>query len=130
MEVGPLSGAGPGVAQENALESAQSYVDMTGFSKQGLIQQLSASAGESFPKADAVFAANHVDVNWNDEAVESGAELPGHDLVLQGRADRAVVLPGWRRVHLGTGAVRGGQGLMMVGYSRGRSPFRTALSAP
>ena len=57
--------------QENAVESAQSYVDMTGFSKKGLIQQLSSSAGEGFSKADAVFAANHVDVNWNDEAVES-----------------------------------------------------------
>jgi Host cell surface-exposed lipoprotein len=58
-------------AQENALESAQSYVDMTGFSEKGLIEQLSSSAGEGFSKADAVFAANHVDVNWNDEAVES-----------------------------------------------------------
>jgi hypothetical protein len=57
--------------QENALESARSYVDMSGFSKLGLIQQLSSEAGEGFPKADAVFAANHVDVNWNDEAVES-----------------------------------------------------------
>lgn len=57
--------------QENALESARSYVDMSGFSKQGLIQQLSSSSGEGFAKADAVFAANHVDVNWNDEAVES-----------------------------------------------------------
>src|SRR5918992_5964021 len=37
--------------QENALESAQSYVDMTGFSKAGLIQQLSSSAGEGFAKA-------------------------------------------------------------------------------
>jgi hypothetical protein len=60
--------------QENALESGQSYVDMSGFSKQGLIQQLSSSAGEGFSKADAVFAANHVDVNWNDEAVESAQD--------------------------------------------------------
>jgi hypothetical protein len=44
---------------------------MTGFSKNGLIEQLSPSAGEGFARADAVFAANHVDVNWNDEAVES-----------------------------------------------------------
>jgi hypothetical protein len=57
--------------QENAVESAQSYVDMSGFSKRGLIQQLSSSAGEGFSKADATFAANHVDVNWKDEAVES-----------------------------------------------------------
>jgi type IV secretory pathway VirB10-like protein len=57
--------------QENAVKSAQSYLDMSGFSRKGLIQQLSSSAGEGFPKADATFAADHVDVNWKDEAVES-----------------------------------------------------------
>ena len=59
------------MGQENALESAQSYVDMKGFSKTGLIQQLSSSAGEGFSKADATFAANHVGADWNKEAVES-----------------------------------------------------------
>ena len=53
------------------MESAQSYLDMSGFSRKGLIQQLSSSAGEGFSKADATFAADHVDVNWKDEAVES-----------------------------------------------------------
>ena len=57
--------------QENAVESAQSYLDMSGFSKKGIIQQLSSAAGEGFSKADATFAANHVDVNWKAEAVES-----------------------------------------------------------
>jgi hypothetical protein len=57
--------------QENALESAQSYLDMGGFSKAGLIGQLSSSAGEGFSKADATFAANHADADWNKEAVES-----------------------------------------------------------
>jgi hypothetical protein len=57
--------------QKNALGSAQSYIDMSGFSKKGLIQQLSSSAGEGFSKADATFAANHVDVDWKAEAVES-----------------------------------------------------------
>ena len=57
--------------QKNALESAQNYIDMSGFSKAGLIQQLSSSAGEGYSKADATFAANHVDANWNKEAVEA-----------------------------------------------------------
>ena len=66
--------------QENALESAQSYVDLSGFSKAGLIQQLSSSAGEGFSKADATFAANHVDADWNEEAVEAAQsylDMPG-----------------------------------------------------
>lgn len=57
--------------QENAVESAQNYVDTMPFSKAGLIGQLSSDAGEGYAKADAIFAANHVDANWNDEAVES-----------------------------------------------------------
>ena len=57
--------------QENAIESAQSYIEHSGFSKKRLIGQLSSSAGEGFSKADAVFAVNHIDVDWNHEAVES-----------------------------------------------------------
>lgn len=60
--------------QENALRSAQDYLDLSGFSKAGLIEQLSSSAGEGFSKADATFAANHVDVDWNAEAVESAKD--------------------------------------------------------
>ena len=59
------------VGQKNALKSAQSYLDTSGFSKARLIQQLSSSAGDGFSKADATFAANHVGADWNEEAVES-----------------------------------------------------------
>jgi hypothetical protein len=60
--------------QENAVESAESYLEYSGFSREGLIQQLSSDAGEGFAKADATFAVNHVDVNWNEEAVESAQD--------------------------------------------------------
>lgn len=56
--------------QENALKQGQSYVDHQAFSKSGLVQQLSSDF-EGYSKKDAVFAANHVQVNWNAEAVES-----------------------------------------------------------
>ena len=56
------------VAQENALSSGQSYIDMSGFSREGLIKQLKF---EGFSKADAAFAAENVDVNWNKEAAQS-----------------------------------------------------------
>lgn len=59
------------VAQQNAIESAQSYLDMSGFSRAGLIGQLSSKAGEGFKMADAVFAVNHLKVDWNKEAVQS-----------------------------------------------------------
>ncbi len=59
------------VSQENAIESAETYLDFGGFSKKGLFEQLSSKFGEGFSKNDAIFAVNHVDVDWNKEAVES-----------------------------------------------------------
>ena len=44
---------------------------MSGFSKQGLYEQLSSSAGEGFTPAEAQYAVDHVDADWNKEAVES-----------------------------------------------------------
>jgi hypothetical protein len=44
----------------SALESAQSYIEMSGFSKQSLIEQLSSSAGEKFTSAQARYAVNKV----------------------------------------------------------------------
>jgi hypothetical protein len=58
-------------ANRRALESAQSYIAMSGFSKQGLYEQLSSSAGEGFTQAEAQYAVDHVDADWNKEAVES-----------------------------------------------------------
>lgn len=57
--------------ERRALESAENYLDLSGFSKAGLMQQLSSSAGEGFSKAEARFAVNNVDVDWKKEAVES-----------------------------------------------------------
>ena len=59
------------VSQENAIDSAQSYLDFGAFSESGLIEQLSSEYGEGFSKADAVFAVNHIDVNWNEQAAKS-----------------------------------------------------------
>jgi hypothetical protein len=62
------------VSQENALRTAKDYLSMEGFSRRGLIQQLSSKMGEGFPKADAVFAVNHLNVSWNKQAVRSGKD--------------------------------------------------------
>jgi hypothetical protein len=58
-------------ANSRALESAESYLSFSGFSKQGLYEQLSSSAGEGFTQAQAQYAVDHVDADWNKEAVES-----------------------------------------------------------
>jgi hypothetical protein len=60
------------LAQEQARLSAMDYLSMgSGFSRTGLIEQLSSSAGEGFSKADATFAVDHITVNWNKQAVLS-----------------------------------------------------------
>lgn len=58
-------------AQQNAIRAANQYLSVSAFSKKGLIQQLSSSAGSGFSKSLAVFAVNHVHVSWNKEATKA-----------------------------------------------------------
>ncbi len=70
----PAAPAGPTgtVSQQQALESAQSYLDMgTGFSRAGLIDQLSSQYGDKFSVADATWAVEHSGADWNAQAVMS-----------------------------------------------------------
>jgi hypothetical protein len=46
---------------------------MTGFSRQGLIDQLSSDYGEQFSVADATVAVDNLDVDWNAQAARSAA---------------------------------------------------------
>jgi hypothetical protein len=60
------------LAQQNAIEAAKNYLNLgTGFSRAGLIDQLSSKAGNGFKRSNAVFAVNHIKVNWNKQAVLS-----------------------------------------------------------
>ena len=47
-------------SQENAIKSAESYLDFSGFSRQGLIDQLSSQYGDQYTVAQATYAANKV----------------------------------------------------------------------
>lgn len=59
-------------AQQQVLQSAQNYLSMgKGFSRAGLVQQLSSKAGSGYSRELAVFAVNHIKVNWNAQAVQS-----------------------------------------------------------
>ncbi|HWL78552.1 Ltp family lipoprotein [Microbacterium sp.] len=56
------------LAQQNAVKDAQSYLDYSGFSRQGLIGQLEF---EGYSTEDATFAVDFVDADWNAEAAET-----------------------------------------------------------
>lgn len=68
--------AGMDVATKNAYRSAQSYLDLKGFSKQGLIDQLSSEYGEGYTVEQATAAVQAMEdageVDWNEQAVKSG----------------------------------------------------------
>lgn len=67
----PSSLTGP---QRNAVRSAKQYLNMTGFSRDGLIQQLSSSAGDGYDQADAKAAVDSLDVDWSENAVRSAKQ--------------------------------------------------------
>jgi hypothetical protein len=59
-------------AQQQAVDAAQEYLIMgSGFSQEGLIQQLTSSAGNGFAQADAQFAVNYLNPNWDAQAVDA-----------------------------------------------------------
>jgi peptidoglycan hydrolase-like protein with peptidoglycan-binding domain len=71
--VGPLSpvdqiSLSP-VSQQSAVRSAQDYLEMSGFSRSGLIDQLVIGSG--FSTADATYAVDSLAVDWNKQAVRS-----------------------------------------------------------
>lgn len=58
----------------NAARNAQQYLDMTGFSRRGLIEQLSSNAGSGYNIADATAAVDSLTVDWNEQAVRSAKQ--------------------------------------------------------
>ena len=59
------------VAQENAVRQAENYLGTSAFSKKGLIEQLEF---EGYSKADAKFAVNYIDVDWDEQAALKAEE--------------------------------------------------------
>lgn len=57
--------------QELAAQSARSYLDLQGFSRAGLIRQLSSTAGDGYSVKDATVAVDSLHVDWNAQAVKA-----------------------------------------------------------
>ncbi|EOD9945380.1 Ltp family lipoprotein [Acinetobacter baumannii] len=62
------------VQQMNAIRSAKSYLDFSGFSRKGLIKQLSSEHGEGYSVEDATIAVDSLDVDWNEQAARSAQQ--------------------------------------------------------
>jgi hypothetical protein len=70
----PAATAAPAMsaAEQQAVDSAQSYLALgQGFSKAGLLKQLTSSYGAGFTAANAQFAINYLKPDWDAQAVLS-----------------------------------------------------------
>jgi hypothetical protein len=57
---------------QQAVDAAQGYLGMgSGFSDQGLVKQLTSSAGNGFTEAQAEYAINHLHPDWDAQAVDA-----------------------------------------------------------
>ncbi|MBB5160175.1 Ltp family lipoprotein [Mycobacterium sp. AZCC_0083] len=59
------------VSQQNAVRTAEDYLDVSAFSRQGLIDQLEYS---DFSTEDATYAVDHITVNWNEQAAKAAKD--------------------------------------------------------
>lgn len=59
------------VSQENAVATAQDYLDYGAFSRSGLIEQLEF---EEFSRADSTFAVDYLNPDWNEQAAKAAQE--------------------------------------------------------
>ncbi len=59
------------MAQANAVESAESYLDFTAFSRTGLIEQLEF---EGYSTDDATFAVDSLDIDYKEQAAKSARD--------------------------------------------------------
>jgi hypothetical protein len=55
--------------QQNAMRAAKQYLSFYGFSREGLIDQLSSQAGNGFDVNDATITVDSLEVDWNEQAV-------------------------------------------------------------
>lgn len=60
--------------QKNAVRSAQQYISIQGFSRMGLIEQLSSDYGDGYSVSDATAAVDSMNIDWNKQAVNSAKQ--------------------------------------------------------
>lgn len=73
--------------QKNAIRSAELYLSVQGFSRQGLIRQLSSDYGDGYSVTDATVAVDSLDINWYEQAARSAEQY----LSIQGFSCKGLV---------------------------------------
>ncbi|WBA17460.1 MULTISPECIES: Ltp family lipoprotein [Salinivibrio] len=74
-------------AQKNAVRSAEQYLSIQGFSRSGLIRQLSSDYGDGYSREDATTAVDSLNVDWRRQAERSAKQY----LSIQGFSCRDLI---------------------------------------
>lgn len=61
-------------SSKNAVRSAKQYLSIQGYSRDGLIHQLSSDYGDGYSVADATVAVDSLNIDWNKQAVRSAKQ--------------------------------------------------------
>lgn len=93
------------VAQENALRSAEGYLDYSAFSRSGLMKQLKF---EGYSAKDAAFAVDAVDVNWRRQAAESAEDYLSYSSFSRSALIEQLMFEGFTRGQAEYGATQAG----------------------
>lgn len=57
--------------QDNAIRTAQDYLEISAFSRSGLIEQLEY---EKYSEADSIYAVDHIMVDWYEQAAKAAKD--------------------------------------------------------
>lgn len=68
------STSGLSASETQAVDSAKQYLQVSAFSRQGLIDQLDSAAGAQFSVNDATVAVDSLRVNWNTQAARAAKQ--------------------------------------------------------
>lgn len=60
--------------ESSAVRSARQYLSFSGFSRKGLIRQLSSDAGDRYDVTDATSAVDSLGIDWNEQAARSAKQ--------------------------------------------------------
>ncbi|WP_343263226.1 Ltp family lipoprotein [Luteimonas qiangzhengi] len=74
QDLGSVGAGGLTGPRGNAIRSANQYLSFQGFSRDGLIEQLSSDYGDGYSVADATAAVDSLTVDWNEQAVRSAQQ--------------------------------------------------------
>lgn len=94
------------VAQQDTFRRAEEWLDLTSFSRSGLIEQLER---EGFPTEDATWAVDLLSVDWNEQAAKDASAVLAKDTLSRSELIDFLIYVGFTQEQAEYGANRAGR---------------------